>query len=231
MTSNDRSFFRLVAIYVVIGVALVLTFAALGCGGNGSVQDEPATGVGSAGQAFQDPRAVARPLSPQPDELALIDVSNAARGEPQGTWCGPTDTREAAAYPPGPRLLVDEVLVASARAHARAMADEDNLEHQTEEKIKADGGLAENIGMLGAGMLISSGDAAPGIPWDETFSSPIPRPVEVVPDQLVEGWVQSAGHCHNLLSHRWTHMGASFALSEDTKSWYGVQIFGEGQGR
>ena len=194
-----------------------------GCGGDAPVPDGPAAGAGLDTSAKAD----APLLSPTTTELELIAETNARRSL-HDLWCGPTDDRDVAEYPPGPTLLVDERLVASARAHARVMADTDTLEHQTIGAIRAAGGRGENIAMLGAGRSISSGDAAPGIPWDDSFASSIPRPVEIVPEQLVQAWYESPGHCHNMLSHRWTHMGASIALSAETDRWYGIQLFGMG---
>ena len=217
MTVHDDT--RGLVLALVTAVCLGVT-AHAGCGGAGSVPDGQAPSPEVDGRPSPPQSVVATTLEQQ-----IIAATNDARGD-EGRFCGPTEDREAAAYPPSHGLLVDERLVASARAHAEAMAASGVLEHQTEDAIRAVGGLAENIGDLGPAVSISSGDAAPGIPWDDSFATRVPRPAQVVPAQLVDMWLLSPGHCHNMLNHRWTHMGAAAALSDDT--WYGVQMFGTG---
>lgn len=150
---------------------------------------------------------------PSPTD-AIVDLANAARRD--GASCGAYPPRwDEHDYQPGARALtIDADLTDSAQAHAEYMAASGDYRHQTADAIVAAGGMAENIAWIGPFTLFASDGTASTFPEEESK----------VPPRFVQQWLDSPGHCHNMLKPQWGKIGVGVAISTGG-DWYGVQIF------
>ena len=127
----------------------------------------------------------------------VLELVNAARAEPRR--CG--WKRFGAASP----LAHSSVLERIAFAHAADMAARGRMEH-----AGADGSTsAERATRAGYRWLRIAENVAAGQP---------------TPDAAVASWLESAGHCANLMDPAYTEMGAGFAAGEGGPYW--AQVFG-----
>lgn len=144
---------------------------------------------------------VAAVLSPLlRDVLGLV---NSARTT--GTRCG------GVPYPAVPRLRVETRLTRAATKYARAMATHDFFAHDSP------GGSDPGERMAAEGYRWSS--------WGENIAAGYREA-----DAVVQGWLESPGHCRNLMSAGFTEIGLGYA--EDPDSTYGrywVQDFARPQ--
>lgn len=119
------------------------------------------------------------------------------------------------------RLHYDQRLAANAQAHAEYVAETLDLgrlqqeHHQTHEALAEVTGAGENIAQIGPITTYQS---------DGTHSS-VPEPDHLVGIRLVRAWIDSPGHCHNMMQSQWTRVGIGVALSPGGRH-YGVQVFG-----
>ena len=113
-----------------------------------------------------------------------------------------------------PALAADRLLNAAAQAFADHMARTDHYGHQADgrepaQRAQAQGYdycmVAENIGMV----YSSAG-----------FDTP------ELTTRLVQGWIDSPGHRHNLLAQEATDIGIGLAQSPRSGRYYAVQMFG-----
>ena len=149
----------------------------------------------------------------------VLSLTNDARRE--GVTCAPYEARRQWAqtidYAPGAsQLIIDERLSASAQAHAEYMARTGDYRHQTLDAILSAGGQSENIAWIGANILFDR---------NGNIISQEPEAEDKASVRLVDGWLGSPGHCHNLMQPRWNRIGIGVALSGDGR-FYGVQVFG-----
>lgn len=148
----------------------------------------------------------ADPVAAEPGEVPpatyheeIVDLTNRRRDA--GGWCGEYESLGLASheYPPGARALtVDDVLSSSAQSHAEHMAATGEFEHQAIEALREVGANGENIGV---------------------FWGPLP-----VAETFVQGWIESPGHCHNLMTPGWEEIGVGVAQASNG-DWFGVQLF------
>ena len=130
----------------------------------------------------------------------VLELVNEARANTRR--CG--WTRFAAAPP----LALSEVLQRAALDHARDMASHGNLSH-----AGSDGSThAERAARAGYRWRMVGENIAAGQPAAE---------------QVVAGWLKSAGHCANLMDPDFSEMGVAFAAApQGGKGIYWAQMFG-----
>jgi uncharacterized protein YkwD len=135
---------------------------------------------------------LARPLLPLnlPEQgvvgRAILDAVNAARAVPRN--CG---ERAFGAAPP---VAWNDALGAAALAHSRDMAAHRRFGHQGSD-----------------GSMVASRATRAGYNWrliGENIAAGQPTAQEAV-----EGWIESPGHCANLMNPMFTEMGAGYEIS------------------
>lgn len=115
----------------------------------------------------------------------VLQLVNAARGH--GASCG------RRAFAPVPPLRLSATLAAVARGHALDMAEHQYFEHQDL------GGHtpAERVRAIGYREKLVGENIAYG-----------PQSA----DEVVRGWLDSAGHCENIMDGRFAEMGIAYAF-------------------
>ena len=163
--------------------------------------------IGASRQGNEWTIVLARPLMaltlPEPRVVGreILAAVNAARAVPR--TCG---ERAFGAAPP---VAWDDALGAAALAHSRDMAARRHMAHQG-----SDGSEVATRAMRAgyAWRLIGENIAA---------GQPTAR-------EAVDGWIESPGHCANLMNPRFTEMGAGYAISRARMPGfvYWTQVFG-----
>ena len=205
--------------------ALIVTIALGGCGGAGDGGDAvpeadpdgdspgvPVAGDASAEREIEDgecmpsalPASVQAEVSCAPlsddDRAELLDLVNEARASARA--CG------TEAYPAAPALEWDPCLEAAAAGHSDDMAMHDFFSHT--------GSDGSEIGMR---------VTAAGFQWNVVGEN-------IAAGQrsgaaAVRGWVESPGHCRNLMDPRFERMGMSCTSDAgSTYETYWTQVFG-----
>lgn len=134
-------------------------------------------------------------------EDEVLDLTNAARAE-RGC-CG-----DEGCFAAAPALHLDARLRRAARVHAKDMADNDYFDHNDQE------GRTPFDRMREAGF--------DGCAMGENIAQGQPTPAEVV-----QGWLQSPGHCANIRQPMFDALGVGYAAASDASTppvW--VQAFG-----
>lgn len=128
--------------------------------------------------------------------LALV---NAARGKARK--CGRTS------FPPVPPLTLSVMLNRAALTHSQDMAAKNFFEHQGSDGSKV-GDRATRVGYewRTAGENIAIGSETP--------------------EAVVRGWLDSPGHCANLMSPAFSEMGIAFVVARNSEAGiYWTQVF------
>jgi uncharacterized protein YkwD len=131
----------------------------------------------------------------------VLAATNAARA--QARRCGDRH------YPAAPPLRWNEKLGQAARAHSDDMAGRRYFNHRARDGSGAgERALRAGYGWRKIGENIASGQESP--------------------QEAVQGWIASPGHCANLMNPDFTDMGASYALHSDRRHGiiYWTQVFG-----
>jgi len=134
-------------------------------------------------------------------ELQVIELVNQARA--QGGNCGANGN-----FPPSGPLTWEAHLTCAARVHSQDMAVNDFFSH-TNLQGKDPGWRLGQAGYAGGG-------------WGENIAAGYPDP-----NAAVQGWLDSDGHCANMLNSSFTLTGVGYAY--DAGSSYGAywtQTFG-----
>lgn len=162
-------------------------------------------GVGRRGEQWTI--VLARPMAPLalPGQAAagrqILDAVNAARAT--GRTCG---TR---AFGPAAPLAWNGTLAAAAQAHSRDMASHRRFAHQGSDGSEV-GARAARAGyqwrMIGENIAAGQTSA----------------------EEAVASWIDSPGHCANLMNPRFTEMGAGYDISRARMPGfaYWTQVFG-----
>ena len=132
---------------------------------------------------------------------AILRASNAARAT--GRSCGGRD------YPAAPPLKWSALLGEAALQHSRDMAHEANLSHQGSD-----------------GSTVGKRATRAGYQWS-TAGENIMLGVGTA-EEAVAGWVDSPGHCANLMNPAFTEMGGAYAIDQKRRGGniYWTQVFG-----
>jgi uncharacterized protein YkwD len=113
------------------------------------------------------------------------------------------------AMPPAPPVVTHPTLRASARGHSRDMALRDYFSHTTPEGA-GPGARAQGAGFQGS--LVGENIAAG----------------QVDPARVVQAWMESPGHCENLMDPRYRYLGVGYFRdgANDRFEHYWTQNFG-----
>lgn len=131
----------------------------------------------------------------------VLELTNEARSKQQD--CGDEGTFESA-----PPLELSETLREAAAIHAEDMAQNEFMSH-----TGSDGsGPGERIRRVGYNFAAFGENVAWGAP---------------TPEAVVELWINSPGHCSNMMDPRYTEMGIGFRKDEadSGKYQFWVQVF------
>jgi uncharacterized protein YkwD len=143
------------------------------------------------------PPAAAQAAEVQARVLALV---NEARAKPQR--CG---AQVFAAVPP---LRINPALYGIANAHAADMARYSYFSHTGRDGSTVDGRATRA-----------------GYPWRAIGENIAAGQMTV--DTVVQGWINSPGHCANIMSPAFREMGAAFVVNtESSQGIYWAQVFG-----
>jgi uncharacterized protein YkwD len=130
----------------------------------------------------------------------ILQLANEARARPRR--CG---SRQYAAAPP---LSLESHLTSAARTQARDMARHDMLEHTGSDGSTPDQRVTRA-----------------GYKWRTTGENIASGPT--TPDEVMEGWLASPGHCENIMSPRFSEMGIAWIVDpKSTSGVYWAQVFG-----
>lgn len=149
---------------------------------------------------------LAEPFSP-PDAALADDVEarvlalvNAARARPQR--CG------SQAFAPALPLRLNATLQSVASAHAAEMARYSYFSHTGRD-----------------GSTVDSRATLAGYPWRHIGENIAAG--QMTADAAVRGWINSPGHCANIMSPAYSEMGAAFVVSpQSSMGVYWAQVFG-----
>lgn len=132
---------------------------------------------------------------------AVLRAANAARA--QGRSCG------GRGYPAAPPLKWNPSMGETALEHSRDMAREANLSHQG-----SDGStVGKRLTRAGYVWTLAGENIMLGVGTAE---------------EAVQGWVDSPGHCVNLMNPAFTEMGAAYAIDNERRGGniYWTQVLG-----
>jgi uncharacterized protein YkwD len=128
--------------------------------------------------------------------IALVNQRRAA-----GASCG------GVAYPPAAPITRHPLLTTSARAHAKDMGDSGYFSHQSLD------GRSPFDRMKQAGYS--------GSTMGENIAAG-----QTTPASVVQGWMQSSGHCKNIMNASYQDLGVGYYLGTTGYKHYWVQNFG-----
>jgi uncharacterized protein YkwD len=131
-------------------------------------------------------------------EADVLERTNAARAK--GGCCG-----DEGCFPPSDPLALDERLRSAARSHAFDMGEQDYFDHESKD------GRSPFDRMREAGFR--------GCTMGENIASGQPTPASVM-----DGWLNSPGHCAHILQPRFKRIGIGFYEAGSDPDW--VQNFG-----
>ena len=167
--------------------------------GSETVGDEPP----DAGQVPSDSDYCSAVASWDPAEAALeqgvLDIVNQRRAE--GADCG-----SEGSFPPAPPLVMNGRLRCAARVHSLDMATRNYFSHDTPE------GMGPGARVDASGYQWST--------WGENIAAGSPDAAGTM-----EQWMNSDGHCSNIMDPDYTELGVGYAPGGD----YGhvwTQVFG-----
>lgn len=133
-------------------------------------------------------------------EARVLALVNAARARPQR--CG------SQAFAPAPPLRLNATLQSVASAHAAEMARYGYFSH-----TGRDGSTVDGRATLA------------GYPWRNIGENIAAGQMSA--DAAVRGWINSPGHCANIMSPAFSEMGAAFVVNlQSSAGVYWAQVFG-----
>ena len=162
-------------------------FATCACEGGGPQGCEAECGRGPAPRV-SDLDESAWPEASTAFEQEVLELTNQARAT--GACCGGEGCFAASTA-----LRLDPALRTSARAHAKDMAERDYFDHLTPEGLDPFDRMREaGFGGCSMGENIAAGQTSPA--------------------EVVEGWLDSPGHCANMLDDRYEGLGVGYFRDE-----------------
>jgi uncharacterized protein YkwD len=136
--------------------------------------------------------------------LGMLELVNEARA--QGRRCG------AARFAAAPPLRYSPTLEIASVEHARDMASRGYFDHDTPEGVTPTQRLART-----------------GYAWSLTGENLAKGRME--PEEALRGWLESPGHCANIMDARFTEMGFGLAADDDREGdLFWVQTFAAPRG-
>jgi uncharacterized protein YkwD len=142
------------------------------------------------------------PSSQEAPRLAArtLELVNEARSQPRR--CG------SRSFAPAPPLTLDRTLDGVAYGHAADMAEHDYFEHED----LAGHTPADRVRAVGYREKLVGENIAFG-----------PRTA----DEVVQGWLDSPGHCENIMDPRFAQMGIAYAAGHVKRGLFWVQLFAQ----
>ena len=200
----------------VAGVALAALLAACGGGGGASTSADPAPGPGAAGAAdtaastpppevVQVAPAPAPVPAPAPAPAAsqtcgLGDFAASALARINQYRAAGADCRSGGVYAPAAALVWNVHLTEAAAGHSLDMASKNYFSHTS-----ADGrSLVDRIEAAGYDWSALGENIAAGYPSM---------------NGVVDGWMQSDGHCSNLMNPNFREMGLACVVGTPTSTY------------
>ena len=165
-------------------------------------------GVSRSGDTWQivlaqpaPPSKVLELRSPQDAGMTILAAVNLARTQPR--TCGQQ------AFGPAPALTWNARLADAALAHSGAMATLRFFNHQGKDGME----VADRVSQAGYRYRRVGENIAVG---------------QESSDEVVAGWLESPGHCANIMHPAFTEMGAGYAINSTGESprVYWTQVFG-----
>ena len=129
-----------------------------------------------------------------------LELVNEARSQPRR--CG------SRSFAPAPPLTLDRTLDSVAHGHAADMAEHNYFEHQD----LAGHTPADRVRAVGYREKLVGENIAFG-----------PRTA----DEVVQGWLDSPGHCENIMDPRFAQMGIAYAAGHAKRGLFWVQLFAQ----
>jgi uncharacterized protein YkwD len=130
---------------------------------------------------------------------AVLALTNDYRADDQD--CGTEGEKDAAGD-----LTLNDLLSEAAQGHAEDMAEGEFLSH-----TGSDGStISDRVDAVGYAFVLAGENAAYGQDTSE---------------EVVAGWLDSDGHCANMMNEYFTELGVGFAESDSGVN-YWVQVFG-----
>lgn len=188
------------------GLLSLLTLSLAACGTLPGPQADPAPALGAGlsqtggGEAVSAPTLRVQAVPGSAFAQRVFELINAARA--QARTCG------AAAYAAAPALTYNAALERAAQGHAADMAAKNYFSHTSQDGRT----FAQRITNAGYVWSTIGENIAAG------YSTP---------EAVVAGWLQSAGHCRNIMNPGFKEIGVGYAYgaaSSYKHSW--VQDFG-----
>jgi uncharacterized protein YkwD len=127
-------------------------------------------------------------------EEEVFDLTNEQRA--QGATCG-----DYGPFPPAPPLAMNPMLRCSSRLHSMDMGENDYFAHDNQD------GLDPFARMAAAGYA--------GLTMGENIAKGQQSPAEVL-----HGWMDSPGHCVNIMNPQYTELGVGFFAGVPTSESY-----------
>lgn len=155
----------------------------------------PVNGVGAVPNTAQCAAAASWDPAWSAFEDEVLRLTNIQRQA--GAVCGGTS------YPPAPALSTDPALRCAARLHAKDLQERDYFSHTTPDGVTFDQRITQA-----------------GYRW-RTLGENIAANY-LTPQAVMQGWMQSPGHCQNIMNATFTQLGVGFY---DDYSW--TQDFGK----
>jgi uncharacterized protein YkwD len=142
------------------------------------------------------------PSSQEAPRLAArtLELVNEARSQPRR--CG------SRSFAPAPPLTLDRTLDTVAYGHATDMAEHNYFEHED----LAGHTPADRVRAVGYREKLVGENIAFG-----------PRTA----DEVVQGWLDSPGHCENIMDPRFAQMGVAYAAAHAKRGLFWVQLFAQ----
>ena len=142
------------------------------------------------------------PSSQEAPRLAArtLELVNEARSQPRR--CG------SRSFAPAPPLTLDRTLDSVAYGHATDMAEHNYFEHED----LAGHTPADRVRAVGYREKLVGENIAFG-----------PRTA----DEVVQGWLDSPGHCENIMDPRFAQMGIAYAAGHAKRGLFWVQLFAQ----
>lgn len=134
------------------------------------------------------------------EEAALAETN---RYRAMGASC------DGEAFAPAPALEMDEVLLTAARLHSSDMGERGFFDHDNPDGLSPFDRIAA-VGFEGAS------------PWGENIAAG-----QTTPEEVVRGWMESPGHCRNIMNADYRVIGLGYAFVEGSPfGHYWTQKFG-----
>lgn len=136
-------------------------------------------------------------------EWEVLELTNQRRAE--GAVCGGEE------FAPAPPLEMNPVIREAARGHSLDMGQQDYFEHDSLD------------GRTFSDRMSDAGFAGP-TPWGENIAAGAPTA-----ERVVQGWMDSPGHCRNIMNPAYRTLGVGYAFVESSSfGHYWTQNFAGG---